>query len=332
MTRTELPPLVELHLHLEGTLEPELIWSLAELNGIALPYADLDDLRSRYEFTDLQSFLDLYYANTAVLQTAADFAALTRAYLVRAQRAGIKHAEVFFDPQAHLMRGVPLVEVVDGIGGVLATSEADYGISTGLIACAMRGRPVEEALDVLEELLAMNAPIIGLGLDSTEIGNPPGDFAGVYDVARAAGLHVVAHVGEEGPPAYITEALDLLHIERIDHGVRCLEDPVLVERLAAEKIPLTVCPLSNVRLRVVDTIADHPLPAMLAAGLQVTLNSDDPSYFGGYLDDNVRAVIAAFDFSREQVALLAENGVQAAFLTPGRRAELSAGIAQWLAD
>lgn len=331
MTTTEFPPLVELHLHLEGTLEPELIWSLAELNGISLPYADLDDLRTRYEFTDLQSFLDLYYANTAVLRTAADFAAMTRAYLLRAQRAGVKHAEMFFDPQAHLMRGVALADVVDGIAGVLAASEADYGISTGLIACVMRGRPVDEALEVLQRLLAMDAPIIGLGLDSTEIGNPPGEFAGVYDAARAAGLHVVAHVGEEGPPAYITEALDLLHIERIDHGVRCLEDPDLVLRLAAEQIPLTVCPLSNVRLRVVDTIGDHPLPAMLAAGLRVTLNSDDPSYFGGYLDDNVRAVIAAFDLSREQVAQLAEHAVQAAFLKPERSEELSAGIAKWLA-
>src|SRR6478735_833634 len=278
---SELPPLVELHLHLEGTLEPDLIWALAAHNGIELPYADLDELRSRYEFTDLQSFLDLYYANTAVLRTAADFASMTTAYLRRAATAGVRHAELFFDPQAHVTRGVPLREVVDGISGVLATSARDHGISTGLIACMMRDRPVGEALAVLQELLAMGAPLLGLGLDSAELGHPPGDFAPVYDAARSAGLHLVAHAGEEGPPDYVGAALDLLGVERIDHGIRSLEDPHLVDRLALAQTPLTVCPLSNVRLRAVDTMNDHPLPEMLEAGLRVSINSDDPAYFGG---------------------------------------------------
>ena len=281
-----LLPVAELHLHIEGTLEPELIFALAERNGIQLPYADLDELRSRYEFTDLQSFLDLYYANMAVLQTEQDFADMTRAYLARAALAGVRHAEIMLDPQAHLSRGVALETCVNGVASVLAGSLEEFGISTLLIAAFLRDLSEESALEVLEQLLAMNAPIAGIGLDSAEVGNPPAKFERLFARAKEAGLHRIAHAGEEGPPSYIIDALEILDVERIDHGIRCMEDPELVERLVDELMPLTVCPLSNVRLRAVDTLADHPLPAMLAAGLNVSVNSDDPAYFGGYVDDN----------------------------------------------
>jgi adenosine deaminase len=260
-------PVAELHLHIEGTLRPELIFALAERNGIALPYADLDELRARYEFTDLQSFLDLYYANMAVLQTEQDFADMTRAYLARAATAGVRHAEIMLDPQAHLSRGVALETCVNGVASVLAGSQEEFGISTLLIAAFLRDQSEDSALEVLEKLLAMDAPIAGIGLDSAEVGNPPSKFERLFARAKDAGLRRIAHAGEEGPPSYIIEALDLLEVERIDHGIRCMEDPELVERLVQELMPLTVCPLSNVRLRAVDTLAEHPLPGMLAAGL-----------------------------------------------------------------
>jgi len=315
-------PFAELHLHIEGTLEPELVFALARRNGAELPYRDEEDLRARYEFTDLQSFLDLYYDNMAVLRTEQDFADMTRAYLVRAAAAGVRHAEIMFDPQAHLVRGVDLAVVVDGIAGVLRTSEADLGVSTSLVAAFLRDRPVAEALDVLEQLLAMEAPIVGIGLDSAEVGFPPGQFAPVYDRARAAGLHLIAHAGEEGPAEYVAEALDVLGVERVDHGIRVLDDDALVERLVAEQVPLTVCPLSNVRLRAVDTLADHPLATMLHRGLRVSVNSDDPAYFGGYLDDNLRETTAALRLSEADVVRLAENSVRSAFLDDARREAL----------
>ena len=315
-------PFAELHLHIEGTLEPETVFALARRNGIDLPYRDEDDLRARYEFTDLQSFLDLYYDNMAVLRTEQDFADMTRAYLERAAAAGVRHAEIMFDPQAHLVRGVDLAVVVNGIVGVLATSEADLCMSTSLVAAFLRDRPVPEALDVLERLLAMGAPIIGIGLDSAEVGFPPGQFASVYERARAAGLRLVAHAGEEGPAEYVAEALDVLGVERIDHGIRVLDDDALVERLVAEQVPLTVCPLSNVRLRAVDTLADHPLATMLHRGLRVSVNSDDPAYFGGYLDDNVRQTTAALGLSEADVVRLAENSIRSAFLDAARREQL----------
>ncbi|WP_244250681.1 adenosine deaminase [Arthrobacter crystallopoietes] len=325
---TELPT-VELHIHIEGTLEPELIFRLAERNGIELPYGDIEELRRDYEFIDLQSFLDLYYSNMAVLRSADDFADMTRAYLTRAAAAGVRHAEIMMDPQAHLSRGIPLATSVGAVAEVLAKSESEFGISTELIAAFLRDRPAEEAIAVLDDLLAMEVPIIGIGLDSAERGNPPGNFVALYERARQAGLKCVAHAGEEGPPDYIREALDLLAVDRIDHGIRCMEDEALVERLVAEQVPLTVCPLSNVRLRAVDTLPEHPLPRMLERGLNVSVNSDDPAYFGGYIDENFRQVRSAFGFSTAQMADLAANSVMSAFLTDSRRRELLAEVEQW---
>ncbi|MDQ1588830.1 MAG: adenine deaminase [Microbacteriaceae bacterium] len=324
-------PKVELHIHLEGTLEPELIFELAARNGIQLPY-DLDELRRRYEFTDLQSFLDLYYANLSVVLTEQDFADLTRAYLRRAREAGVRHVELFLDPQAHTSRGVPLATCINGVSEVLKNSESEFGISSSLIATFLRDRPAAEALAVLTELIAMDAPLVGVGLDSAEVGHPPADFVEVFDVARANGLQCVAHAGEEGPPEYVWQALELLRVARVDHGIRSLEDSTLVDYLVANRIPLTVCPLSNVRLRVVDTIADHPLPEMLDRGLCVTINSDDPAYFGGYVDDNFAAVRDAFDLSADQLATLARNAVSASFLPADRRAPLLAEIEEWRAS
>jgi adenosine deaminase len=322
-------PTAELHLHIEGTLEPELILALAERNGIELPYPTLAELRAQYEFTDLQSFLNLYYANMAVLVTEDDFADMTRAYLRRAQAAGVRHAEIMMDPQAHVNRGVPLTTAINGVASALATSEAEFGISTGLIAAFLRDLSEESALEILEELLEMKAPIMGIGLDSAEVGNPPQKFVRLFDRARAAGLRLVAHAGEEGPPSYVVDALDLLKVERIDHGIRCLDDAALVARLAAEQMPLTVCPLSNVRLRAVDTITDHPLTAMLDAGLNVSVNSDDPAYFGGYVDDNFGAVSAAFGLDADTVAVLAGNSIRSSFAPSARKAELLAELAAW---
>lgn len=322
-------PKVELHIHIEGTLEPELIFELAERNGIELPYADLDDLRSRYSFTDLQSFLNLYYANLEVLQTSRDFADLVRAYLARAKVAGVRHAEIFFDPQAHTVRGIPLSVSAAGIAEALAASEAEFGISTSLIVTFLRDRPADEALDVLRELLALGTPLIGVGLDSAEVGHPPIDFVEVFDLARANGLECVAHAGEEGPPEYVWQALQLLKVSRVDHGIRCLEDDALVEHLVANRIPLTVCPLSNVRLRVVDTLADHPLPVMIERGLVVTINSDDPAYFGGYIDENFDQITGVFDLDADTLALLSSNAVTASFLDAPRKDALLAEVAAW---
>lgn len=319
-------PFAELHLHLEGTLEPETIFRLAERNKINLPYADVDALSSQYEFSDLQSFLNLYYANMATLQSAADFAEMTDAYLARAARGGVRHAEVFLDPQAHLIRGVALEDVMEGVSSALASSLDVHGISSGLIVTMLRDHSAASAMAVLDDVLALGIPIIGIGLDSAEVGHPPSKFVDVFAKARAEGLHLVAHAGEEGPPAYVWEALDLLGVERIDHGIRCLEDDHLVERLVAERIPLTVCPLSNVRLRVVDDIGAHPLPAMLDRGLHVTINSDDPAYFGGYLDDNLVAVRDAFHLDRTMLVQLARNSVDASFADASRKADLMAEI------
>ncbi|WP_422390495.1 adenosine deaminase [Arthrobacter sp. N1] len=324
-----LPPCAELHLHIEGTLEPDLVFTLAARNGITLPYADAADLAARYAFSDLQSFLDLYYATMDVLRTEEDFADMTRAYLRRAAAAGVRHAEIMMDPQAHLARGIPLKTCVDGVASALATSETEFGISTLLIAAFLRDRPAAEALVVLRDLIAMKAPIVGIGLDSAEVGYPPSLFAEVYDVARAAGLRCVAHAGEEGPPSYVWEALDVLRVDRIDHGIRCLEDEALVERLVGDRVPLTVCPLSNVRLRAVTGLADHPLPRMLERGLNVSVNSDDPAYFGGYVDDNLAAVEEVFGFGPGDLALLASNSVRSAFLGQARRDLLLGEIEAW---
>lgn len=323
-------PTTELHLHIEGTLEPRLIFDLARRQGTRLPFT-IDELRRRYEFDDLQSFLNLYYENMAVLRSRQDFTDLTAAYLARAQRAGVRHAEIFFDPQAHTSRGVDLDTAIGGVLDALARSEADHGMSTALIVTFLRDRPPVEAVQVLEQLLAAGTPILGIGLDSAEVGYPPSLFTEVFDLARDNGLHLVAHAGEEGPPDYVWQAIDVLGVQRVDHGIRCLEDVALVERLVADQIPLTVCPLSNVRLRTVDTLADHPLPQMLTHGLLVTVNSDDPAYFGGYVDDNYRQLAATFGFDDAVLADLARNGVRAAFVEASLRAELDAEIAAWQA-
>ncbi|WP_050515541.1 adenosine deaminase [Streptomyces rimosus] len=315
------PPLpkAELHLHIEGTLEPELAFALAERNGVTLPYATEDALRRAYSFSDLQSFLNLYYALMAVLRTENDFADLAHAYLARAQAQGVRHAEIFFDPQAHTSRGVPLGTVVEGLTRALDTAGERYGITTRLIMCFLRDQSAESALATFEAARPYLDRITAVGLDSAEVGHPPSKFKEVYALAREAGLKCVAHAGEEGPPAYVWEALDVLGVDRVDHGVRCLEDPELVARLVADQVPLTVCPLSNVRLRVIDTMADHPLPAMLDAGLLVTVNSDDPAYFGGYADDNFTAVRDALDLDEETLRTLACNSFRASFLDEATR-------------
>ncbi|WP_221352594.1 adenosine deaminase [Streptomyces beigongshangae] len=310
-------PKAELHLHIEGTLEPELAFELAARNGVTLPYADTEELRTAYEFSDLQSFLDLYYGLMAVLRTEEDFAALADAYLARAAAQGVRHAEIFFDPQAHLARGVRMGTVVEGLGRALDRAETVHGVSTQLIMCFLRDESAGSAMEALEAArpyLAPFGPITGVGLDSAEVGHPPAKFREVYEAAAALGLRRVAHAGEEGPPAYITEALDVLGAERIDHGLRCLEDPEVVARLVRDRVPLTLCPLSNVRLRAVGTLAEHPLPAMLDAGLLCTVNSDDPAYFGGYAEDTFDAVRAALGLSPEQLRELARNSFTAAFL------------------
>ena len=324
----DLPtPITELHLHLEGTLEPETIFALADRHRLDLPYGDLDDLRARYEFRDLQSFLDLYYANLAVLRTSGDFETLTWSYAGRAHRAGVRHAEVFVDPQAHALRGVPCATVLRGVEAGLRRAETELGLTSGIIVCVLRDRPVSEAHRMLEECLATDVPLLGLGLDSAETGYPPRLFTEVFAAAAAANLRRVAHAGEEGPPRYVWEALDLLGVERIDHGVRCLEDDALVRRLADEQIPLTVCPLSNVRLKVVDRLSDHPLRRMLERGLLVTVNSDDPSYFGGYVDDNLRQCRSALGLSAAELTSLAYASITASFATPERKAALTGRLA-----
>ncbi|GAA2012105.1 adenosine deaminase [Nocardiopsis rhodophaea] len=319
-------PKAELHLHIEGTLEPELAFELAERNGVRLPYATVEELRTAYSFTDLRSFLDLYYALMAVLRTERDFTDLAEAYLARAAAQGVRHAEIFFDPQAHTARGVGMDVVVRGLSAALRAAEDRHGVTTRLILCFLRDLPAEEALRTLEEARPYFDVISGVGLDSAELGNPPEKFREVFARARAAGLHLVAHAGEEGPPAYVWQALDVLGVERVDHGVRCMEDEALVELLRSERTPLTVCPLSNVRLRVVDRLEDHPLPRMLRAGLMVTVNSDDPAYFGGYAEDNMRGVRAALGLGEEDLRTLARNSVNAAFIGAERRAALLAEV------
>jgi adenosine deaminase len=324
-------PLVELHLHLEGTLEPEFIMRTAAKNGVELPWSSVEELRARYEFTDLQSFLDLYYANLAVLRDREDFRAMTTAYLERAQRAGVRHAEVSVDLQVHTVRGIPAAVALGGIRDALDESEERYGISTRLIVSFLRDRPVAEAEELLDELLAAGERFDGIGLDSAEAGYPPRLFAAVYETARRHGLHRVAHAGEEGPAAYVAEALDVLGVERVDHGNRSLEDDALVERLVHERVPLTVCPLSNVRLRVIDRMTQHPLPGMLDRGLNVSVHSDDPAYFGGYVDDNVDSVRTELGLSADQLEILARNAVDSAFIDGTRRARLHAEIDAWAA-
>lgn len=307
-------PKAELHLHIEGTFEPEQIFAFAERNGVPLQYPNVEALRDAYAFSDLQSFLDLYYQAMAVLRTERDFEELALAYFARVCKQNVRHAEIFFDPQAHVQRGVPFEAVIDGLWSAVLRARREYGLSAALIMCFLRDLSAESAMDTLEQALPYRDRIIGVGLDSAEIGNPPAKFAAVYDRARAMGFLPVAHAGEEGPPEYIRQAIEVLKVRRIDHGVRIIEDPALVERVARERIPLTVCPFSNVRLRVVRGLEDHPLRRMMNAGLLCTVNSDDPAYFGGYVAENYAGAAAALALSAEEVVQLARNSFEAAFL------------------
>lgn len=307
-------PKAELHIHLEGSLEPELMFELASRNRLELPFRSAAEVRQAYRFSNLQSFLDIYYRGMSVLRGEEDFRDLTMAYLERARADNVRHAEMFFDPQAHTGRGIPLATVIRGIGAARSEMERRSGISTRLILCFLRHLSAAEAMATLEQALPFRDAITGIGLDSSEKGNPPARFTEVFARARALGFRVVAHAGEEGPPEFISQALDLLGAERIDHGVRCIEDPDLVERLRREQVPLTVCPLSNVRLRVFDDMTRHDLKRLLELGLLVTVNSDDPAYFGGYINDNLLAAAEALELGRDAVEALARNSFLAAFI------------------
>lgn len=312
-------PKAELHIHIEGSLEPELIFALAQRNGLTLAYPSIAALRAAYAFTDLQSFLDIYYAGASVLLTEQDFYDMTWAYLERAHADHVLHTELFFDPQTHTARGVAFAVVVDGIHRALADAHQKWGMTGGLIMCFLRHLSEEEAFSTLEQAMPHREKIIGIGLDSSERGHPPEKFARVFARCRELGFHLVAHAGEEGPPAYITTALDLLHVERIDHGVRCIDDPLLMQRLAREKMPLTVCPLSNIKLCVFEKMSQHNLLTLLDAGLLITINSDDPAYFGGYLNDNFVAIVEALPLQRQHLQQLARNSFSAAFVDDGVR-------------
>ena len=323
-------PVAELHVHIEGTLEPELLVTLAARNDVALPTTDVAELRARYQFDNLQSFLDPYYANLRVLRQEQDFYDLARAYLARAAVAGVRRAEIFFDPQTHLANGVPLEEVFGGLTAALADGARDHAISADLIPCFLRDLGADAADAVLRACLPFRDQFIGVGLDSAEVGYPPALFTEVYKLAAAEGLRLVAHAGEEGGPDYVREALDLLGVERVDHGVRSMEDPGLVARLRDEQIALTVCPLSNVALRVVAALGDHLLPSMLDAGLLATVNSDDPAYFGGYVDDNLAAVRHVFGYDDARMAALARNSFDACFAPEADKQRWKAEVDSWL--
>jgi adenosine deaminase len=304
-------PKAELHLHLEGSLEPELLFALAERNGIALPWADVDSLRGAYAFNNLQEFLDLYYQGANVLRTEQDFYDLTWAYLLKCREQGVIHTEPFFDPQTHTDRGIPFEVVLRGIQQALVDGEKQLGISHGLILSFLRHLPEEEAFKTLEQAMPFRDAFVAVGLDSSEKGFPPRLFQRVFAKARSEGLLTVAHAGEEGPPEYIWEALDLLKIERIDHGVRAIEDERLMQRIIDEQIPLTVCPLSNIKLCVFEHMGQHNILQMLERGVKVTVNSDDPAYFGGYVGENFAALERELGMSREQAARLASNSLEA---------------------
>jgi adenine deaminase len=313
-------PKAELHLHIEGTLEPEMMFALARRNGVALPWASVEAVRAAYAFADLQSFLDLYYAGAAVLVREEDFFELALAYFARAHADGVVHAELFFDPQTHTARGVALETVLDGLERACVEARARWGIGARLILCFLRHLDEEAGFATLQQALPHLARIDGVGLDSSERGHPPSKFARLFARCRELGLHVVAHAGEEGPPAYIVEALDVLKAERIDHGVRCTEDPALVERLARAQVPLTVCPLSNVKLCVFPDLASHNLGQLLAAGLKVTINSDDPAYFGGYVAKNYIDTARALGLGRAELRRIARNSLEASFVSAAERA------------
>ena len=319
-------PKAELHLHIEGSLEPELMFELAQRNNVAIPFGSVEEVRAAYAFSNLQDFLDIYYQGMGVLHREQDFYDLTAAYLARANADNVRHVEIFFDPQGHTERGVAFETVVTGITRALDDAEASYGMTSKLIMCFLRHLSEAEAEATLDAALPYLDRIDGVGLDSSEVGHPPAKFERVFARARTLGLKIVAHAGEEGPPEYVHEALDLLKVDRIDHGNRSLEDPALVARLAAEGMTLTVCPLSNLKLCVVGDIADHPLKTMLDAGLKATVNSDDPSYFGGYVNANYQAVADALDLSKAELLALARNSFTGSFLDDAAKARHLAAI------
>ena len=315
-------PKAELHIHIEGSLEPELIFALAQRNQVAIPYASVDELRSAYAFTNLQSFLDIYYAGASVLLKEQDFYDMASAYLARAAIDNIAHTEIFFDPQTHTARGVAMDAVIQGLHRACVDAQKEWGISAVLILCFLRHLSEEDAFATLEQALPLRDKFIGIGLDSSELGHPPEKFAKVFARCRELGFRLVAHAGEEGPPAYVWSALDVLHVERIDHGVQSTQDPLLVQRLARDRIPLTVCPLSNLKLRVFPNLAEHNLGQLLDAGLVATVNSDDPAYFGGYLNENFTQVFAATGLSAQHAYQLAANSFEASFIDDGQKRAL----------
>ncbi|MBA4741240.1 MAG: adenosine deaminase [Azoarcus sp.] len=313
-------PKAELHVHIEGTLEPELMFELAQRNGVALPYASVEETRAAYDFSDLQSFLDLYYAGAAALVTEQDFFDLAAAYFERAHADGVVHAELFFDPQTHTGRGIAFETVLDGLERACRDAQTRFGISSRLILCFLRHLSEADGFAALEQARPHIDRIHGVGLDSSERDQPPAKFERLFAQCREFGLHIVAHAGEEGPPAYIVEALDVLHVERIDHGVRCDEDPALVERLAREQVPLTVCPLSNVKLCVFDRLEQHNFRRLMEAGLKLTINSDDPAYFGGYVGKNYVETARALELTHAELARIARNSLEASFVSEAERA------------
>lgn len=318
-------PKAELHLHIEGSLEPEMLFALALRNDVEIPFASVIDVRAAYDFSNLQDFLDIYYQGMSVLLTEQDFFDLTAAYLVRAEADAVRHVEIFFDPQGHTRRGVAFGVVIGGITRALDAARK-RGVTSRLILCFLRHLEEADAEATLDEALPFLDRIDGVGLDSSEVGHPPAKFARVFARARALGLKLVAHAGEEGPPDYVYEALDLLHVDRIDHGNRALEDGDLVVRLADEGMCLTVCPLSNLKLCVVPDLRTHPLRRMLEHGLMATVNSDDPAYFGGYVNENFLAIAEALDLSRDEIVTLSRNSFTGSFLSAGAKAAHLAAI------
>ncbi|MEO0348548.1 MAG: adenosine deaminase [Cyanobacteria bacterium P01_A01_bin.15] len=321
-------PKAELHIHIEGSLEPELMFALAQRNGIQLPYTSVEQVRAAYQFENLQSFLDLYYGGANVLQTEQDFYDLTWAYLERCAAQTVRHTEIFFDPQTHTERGIAFETVHAGIYQALQDGQQQLGISSALILCFLRHLSADAAMDTLTQAIPFKDTIVAVGLDSSELGNPPAKFQAVFERARAAGFLTVAHAGEEGPADYIWEAIRLLGVARIDHGVRCVDDPALVEYLIEHQIPLTVCPLSNLRLGVFDRLEHHTLKPLLDAGVRVTINSDDPAYFDGYVVKNFQATQAALDLTQQQIYQLAKNSFEAAFISSAHKQTLIAELDQ----
>lgn len=324
-------PKAELHLHIEGSLEPELAFALAQKNGVRLPYPSVDALRAAYAFTNLQSFLDIYYQGMSVLLHEQDFYDLAWAYLERAKRQNVVHTEIFFDPQGHTARGVAMATVIDGLSRALVDAETKLGITAKLILCFLRHLDEDDALRTFDAALPFREKIAGVGLDSSEVGHPPSKFERVFRRAREHGFHAVAHAGEEGPPEYVWEALDVLGVERIDHGVRSLEDTALVRRLRDDRIPLTVCPLSNVKLCVFKAMDQHPLRRMLDAGLAATVNSDDPAYFGGYIEKNFREAASALALEKRQLGELARNALVGSFLGDDAKRDLLGRLERYCA-